>query len=66
MHKSTNREFIVIEIMIVVAFIALLAAIAVPGFLRTRKPSQASLIINDMRKIDSAVACVVENQPQNR
>jgi len=66
MHKSTNREFVVSEIMIVVAFIALLAAIAAPGFLRTRKPSQASLIINDMRKIDSAVACVVENQPQNR
>ena len=66
MHKSTNREFIVIEIMIVVAFIALLAAIAAPGFLWTRKPSQASLIINDIRKIDSAVACVVENQPQDR
>jgi type II secretory pathway pseudopilin PulG len=44
-----------VEIMIVVAIIALLAAIAVPGFLRARKRSQASRIINDLRLIDSAV-----------
>jgi len=41
--------------MIVVAIIALLAAIAVPGFLRARKRSQASRILNDLRMIDSAV-----------
>ena len=41
--------------MIVVAIIALLAAIAVPGFLRARKRSQASKIINDLRMIDAAV-----------
>ena len=41
--------------MIVVAIIALLAAIAVPGFLRARKRSQASKIINDLRLIDGAV-----------
>jgi type II secretory pathway pseudopilin PulG len=41
--------------MIVVAIIALLAAIAVPGFLRARKRSQASKIINDLRMIDSAM-----------
>jgi len=44
-----------VEIMIVVAIIALLAAIAVPGFLRARKRSQASRILNDLRMIDSAV-----------
>jgi type II secretory pathway pseudopilin PulG len=33
----------------------LLAAIAVPGFLRARKRSQASRILNDLRMIDSAV-----------
>src|SRR5205807_9122834 len=44
-----------VEIVIVVAIIALLAAIAVPGFLRARKRSQASRIINDLRLIDSAV-----------
>ncbi len=41
--------------MIVVAIIALLAAIAVPGFLRARKRSQATTIMNDLRLIDSAV-----------
>ena len=40
--------------MIVVAIIALLAAIAVPGF-RARKRSQASKILNDLRLIDGAV-----------
>jgi type II secretory pathway pseudopilin PulG len=33
----------------------LLAAIAVPGFLRARKRSQASKILNDLRMIDAAV-----------
>ncbi|MEY2482760.1 MAG: type pilus assembly protein PilA, partial [Verrucomicrobiota bacterium] len=47
--------FTLVEIMIVVAIIALLAAIAVPGFLRARKRSQASRIINVLRLIDSAV-----------
>src|SRR5262245_60757673 len=47
--------FPLVEIMIVVAIIALLAAIAVPGFLRARKRSQASRIINDLRLIDGAV-----------
>src|SRR6201995_5918211 len=41
--------------MMVVAIIALLAAIAEPGFLRARTRSQASRIINDLRLIDSAV-----------
>jgi type II secretory pathway pseudopilin PulG len=38
-----------------VAIIALLAAIAVPGFLRARKRSQASKILNDLRLISSAM-----------
>ena len=41
--------------MIVVAIIALLAAIAVPGFLRARKRSQASKILNDLRLIELGV-----------
>src|SRR5438477_10701254 len=50
-----RRGFTLVEIMIVVAIIALLAAIAVPGFLRARKRSQASRILNDLRMIDGAV-----------
>lgn len=53
--SKKRAGFTLVEIMIVVAIIALLAAIAVPGFLRARKRSQASRIINDLRLIDSAV-----------
>ena len=44
LNKLNKRRegFTLVEIMIVVAIIALLAAIAVPGFLRARKRSQAS------------------------
>jgi prepilin-type N-terminal cleavage/methylation domain-containing protein len=57
LNKLNKRRggFTLVEIMIVVAIIALLAAIAVPGFLRARKRSQASRFINDLRLIDSAV-----------
>jgi prepilin-type N-terminal cleavage/methylation domain-containing protein len=50
-----RQGFTLVEIMIVVAIIALLASIAVPGFLRARKRSQASRIINDLRLIDGAL-----------
>ncbi|HEY0369150.1 MAG TPA: type II secretion system protein [Chthoniobacterales bacterium] len=57
MKKSTNKThaFTLVEIMIVVAIIALLASIAVPGFLRARKRAQASRVLNDLRLIDSAI-----------
>jgi prepilin-type N-terminal cleavage/methylation domain-containing protein len=54
-YLRRSAGFTLVEIMIVVAIIALLAAIAVPGFLRARKRSQATRIINDLRLIDSAV-----------
>jgi len=53
--SQRRHGFTLVEIMIVVAIIALLASIAVPGFLRARKRSQASRIINDLRLIDGAV-----------
>ena len=53
---NKNRGgFTLVEIMIVVAIIALLAAIAVPNFLRARKRSQATRILEDLRIIDSAI-----------
>jgi prepilin-type N-terminal cleavage/methylation domain-containing protein len=57
LSKINKRRggFTLVEIMIVVAIIALLAAIAVPGFLRARKRAQASRVLNDLRLIDSAV-----------
>lgn len=47
--------FTLVEIMIVVAIIAFLAAIAVSGWLRSRKRSQAARVLNDLRLIDAAV-----------
>jgi prepilin-type N-terminal cleavage/methylation domain-containing protein len=57
LRKLTTKRagFTLVEIMIVVAIIALLAAIAVPGFLRARKRSQASKILNDLRMISGAI-----------
>lgn len=53
---NTKRGgFTLVEIMIVVAIIALLASIAVPNFLRSRKRSQATQILEDIRQIDSAI-----------
>src|ERR1041385_2306499 len=57
LQKLNTRRggFTLVEIMIVVAIIALLAAIAVPGFMRARKRSQATDILNELRLLDSAV-----------
>jgi prepilin-type N-terminal cleavage/methylation domain-containing protein len=58
MFNKLNKKhggFTLVEIMIVVAIIALLASIAVPGFLRARKRSQATTVLNDLRLIDAAV-----------
>jgi prepilin-type N-terminal cleavage/methylation domain-containing protein len=49
-----SRGFTLVEIMIVVAIIALLASIAVPNFLRARKRSQATRILEDLRLLDEA------------
>ena len=53
--RKSRGGFTLVEIMIVVAIIALLAVMAVPGFLRSRKRSQATAILNDARIIDGAI-----------
>jgi prepilin-type N-terminal cleavage/methylation domain-containing protein len=53
--RKSPGGFTLVEIMIVVAIIALLASIAVPGFLRSRKRSQATVVLNDARVIDAAI-----------
>jgi len=66
LHKNRGG-FTLVEIMIVVAIIALLAAIAVPNFLRARKRSQATRILEDLRLIDAAIDqyAIETNKPGN-
>src|SRR6187401_2388668 len=53
--KTSNKAgFTLVEIMIVVAIIGLLAAIAIPNFVRARKTSQTNACINNLRQIDGA------------
>jgi prepilin-type N-terminal cleavage/methylation domain-containing protein len=51
MKKSSG--FTLVEIMIVVAIIGLLAAIAIPSFVKARNTSQQNACINNLRQIDS-------------
>jgi prepilin-type N-terminal cleavage/methylation domain-containing protein len=51
---TQRKGFTLVEIMIVVAIIALLAAIAIPSFIKSRQESRKSGCINNLRLIDHA------------
>ena len=50
-----NQGFTLVEIMIVVAIVGLLAALAVPAFMKARKQSQGRRIMNDCRQMDAGI-----------
>jgi prepilin-type N-terminal cleavage/methylation domain-containing protein len=51
---SSKARFTLVEIVIVVAIIGLLAAIAIPNFVRARETSQKDACISNLRQIDGA------------
>ena len=53
--KKMLKGFTLVEIMIVVAIIAVLAAVAIPNFIKYRKTSQMNACISNLKQLQTAV-----------
>jgi prepilin-type N-terminal cleavage/methylation domain-containing protein len=63
--KKMQKGFTLVEIMIVVAIIGLLAAIAIPSFMKSRLASRTSTCINNLRQLDGAKEqCAMSFRPR--
>ena len=55
-RTAVHSGFTLVEIMIVVAIIGLLAAIAIPNFIKARQASQKAACVANLKTIDGAKA----------
>ena len=55
MKRTMKKGFTLVEIMIVVAIIAILAAVAIPNFVKYRRNSQASACVSNLKQIQGAI-----------
>ncbi|MEI9897760.1 MAG: type II secretion system protein [Chthoniobacter sp.] len=55
LQSRRSQAFTLVEIMIIVALIAMISALAMPNFLRARKRAQATRILDDLRLVDGAL-----------
>jgi len=63
MKKQMKKGFTLVEIMIVVAIIAILAAVAIPNFIRYRNDSRTAACIANMKQLQTAAESYLTKHP---
>lgn len=65
LNSTKKAGFTLVEIMIVVAIIGLLAAIAIPNFVKARNTAQTKTCVANLRQIDGAKQQWVIDEKKN-